>query len=262
MKKILCVGRGYVGKALAKYADFSVISHQAFLENPDSLLGFDSVVNTAGITGHRKCDEAGYDATIEANVAFASYLQGEVIKRKKNFIQLSTIGISKAQVAPNVQYAHRQYRTGFNPEPPFYVNEHMPIYPHNLYVASKILNEQVISKRKYCILRLPWVLVEGVFESRAKHWDAVQDTWCSILRIQTLVEAVKCASQGVIGTYHLSDAHVYFPEFINELLGKQLPIRTDFPENMTAAVPVSTAKLINGGNEALTAGSKKDYGRD
>ena len=233
MKKTLCIGRGYIGKALSKYEGFTTISHQDFVENPDQINAYNIVVNTAAITGDRKCKEAGYDAVIDANVKFALSMQAEVLKRKKNFIQLSTVGIVETQVAPSLSL--------HDTEPPFYVHEHTFVYPHNLYCASKILNETAIGKRKHLILRLPWVLVEGVFQSRIQHWDSIQDTWCSVLTIETLVKVIQNHSF-LIGTYQIANAHVYFPHFISEQLGKELPIRKSYPTDMTAAVPVSTEK--------------------
>ena len=233
MKKVLCVGRGYVGGALANFEGFDAISHKAFLDNPEVILDYDVLVNTAGVIGHRKCEEAGYDEVIEANVHLPLFMQTEALRYKKDFIHLSTIGIVETQVAPSL--------TVHDTEPPFYAHEHTFIYPHNLYCASKIISDHMLSKRKNLILRLPWVLVADVFESRIENWDSVQDTWCSTLSIELLAKFIQ-QNHGAIGTYHIADAHVYFPAFVSDVLGKHLPIRTDYPSNMTAAVPLDTEK--------------------
>ena len=234
--KILCVGRGYIGTALAEHYGFTAISHQLFLENPELLIDTDAVVNTAGIVGHGKCDEAGYDEVIKANVDFALTLQTETLKRGGHFIQLSTIGISEKQVAPSISRHDSKL--------PFTVREGTFVFPHNLYCASKILNESVVSRRQHTILRLPWVLVGGVFESRLQNWKSVQDTWCSVLGVEHLIKVIKhVAYYKTTGTYHVADRHVYFPEFIKQQLGKHLPIRADYPKNMTAAVPVDTCSI-------------------
>ena len=249
--KILCVGRGYIGKALGKEKDFEAMPHTYFIENPDCVRSFDAIVNTAGIIGDGKCQKADYSDVIEANVEFPRRMQAYVLKHKKQFIHLSTVGISEVQVAPpNSAYG--------NDEPPFYVTEHMPVYPHNLYCASKILSEEAVKKRKNIIFRLPWMFIKGVIEDRIQNWDFIQDTWCSYVTIQTLATAIRHATQGtVIGTYHLSDGHVYFPDFIREKIGQSLPTRTDCPKAMTAAVPVGTVKTFGRVDHPLTGKSKK-----
>ena len=226
--KILCVGRGYLGKALAEFDDFDVISHQTFTKYPDVVSDYNGVVNCAGIVGHRKCDEEGYDPVIEANVKFAVTLQNNCLAHGVHFIQPSTIGISL-----------RQWSTA----PEFLVSESMPIYPHNLYCASKILNEHALNQQNTTILRLPWVVVPGTFESRIQNWKEVQSTICSIIELEDL----RCAllntlRKRAVGVYNIKTTDVYFPDFIKARFGLDLPERETGTNNMTASVPMDTRK--------------------
>ena len=234
MTKILAVGRGYIGKALNHYKEFELISHSKFLEDPGVVLGYEGVVNTAGIIGHRNCDAAGYEAVMKANVAFPLRVQAACLKANVRCIQLTTVGISELQVAPTADIRFR-------------VN--MPVYPHNLYCASKILLEASLRNKLCILLRLPWVVVEGVFRDRIKNWTSVQDTWASVLEVPDLYKSILKLTQPIdddmdrlypknSGLYQLKSYDVYFPDFIKSHLDMELPIRTDYPRDMTAAVPL------------------------
>ena len=221
--KILVIGRGYIGKVLDAYDEFDVVSHNQLLGIPALVEGYDAVVNAAGIVGHRKCNEAGYAAVIEANVKFPITVQAVCAQYGVTFIQLTTVGISRVQVAPTSDICF---------------SLKMPVYPHNLYCASKILLEASLIGKPAIILRLPWVVDKGVFESRVKNWDMVQDTYTSVLEIEDLRKAIFKYPVNS-GVFHLKSYDVYFPDFINKLLSSNLPIRKEYPNDMTAAIPIS-----------------------
>lgn len=223
--KVLVLGRGYIGKALSVYEEFDVVSHSQLLRVPALVDGYDAVVNAAGIIGHRQCEAAGYDAVIAANVEYPLKVQAVCERADILFFQLTTVGISKAQVAPSRDIVFR---------------EGDPVYPHNLYCASKLLLEA--SLKGGIVLRMPWVVATGVFQSRVKNWQAVQDTYTSILTIEDLrtsILALMSESQLCSGLFHLKSADVYFPDFINQLLSLDLPLRKEYPRDMTAAVPIA-----------------------
>ena len=237
--KILVIGRGYVGKALEAYDEFDVISHTVFLTIPAIVEDYDAVVNAAGIVGYQKCNEAGYDAVIEANVKFPITVQAACAEYGAIFFQLTTVGISRVQVAPTSDVS-------------FSVND--PIYPHNLYCASKILLEVSLKREFGFILRMPWVVDKGVFESRVQHWDAVQDTYTSVLEIEDLRASIldlvsnpkrykpiySDAEYPVTsGIQHLKSYDVYFPDFINKLLSSNLPIRRGISKRYDGSDPDS-----------------------
>ena len=237
--KILCIGRGYIGRALAAFDGFEVLSHQEVLSHPERLAAYKGVVNCAGIVGHRKCQDAGYTAVIDANVRLPQHLHQLCQHKNIAFLQLSTVGISKKQVA--LRSTER-------------VSEEMSVYPHNLYCASKLLSEVTLKETACVLFRLPWVVVPGVFESRFKNWDAVQDTHTSLLEISDLAAAILAVVKRfhsycpvAPGVYHLKSRDVYFPEFVAAVLGMELPARQTYPADMTAAVPMETCRAAAAG---------------
>lgn len=235
--KILCIGRGYIGKALSAFEGFDVISHQDFLSNEDVVVDYAGVVNCAGIVGHRNCDTAGYAAVLEANVGFPVKVANRCRASGIRFFQTSTIGMS-------LQQSSR--RKGFS------VDETMPVYPHNLYCASKMLAEQAVAGKQTVILRLPWVVVPGTFESRIHNWTSIQATFCSILELEDLRDILRNACEKrAVGVFHIKSRNVYFPDYIQAHFGLELPLRGEIPTAMTAAVPMDAtlAKrvgLLNG----------------
>ena len=69
MKKVLIVGRGLLGTFLAKHLphDVTLCSHEEWQRLWDCD-DFDVLINCAAIVGQGKCERAGYDAVMEANV--------------------------------------------------------------------------------------------------------------------------------------------------------------------------------------------------
>ena len=235
---ILCVGRGYIGKALSEYDNFEVISHKDFLVKP-LIENYQAVVNCAGITGDGKCTQVGYAETVKANVEFPLKVEEICTMAGVPFIHFTTTGISKKQVAGDLTES---------------LAEDMPVYPHNLYCTSKILCESTLRNRNTVIFRLPWVIAPGVFESRIKNWTAVQDTYTSILEIKDLADIIcKIVEKqktdfhtyypAKVNTFHLKTSDVYFPDFIKNNYGLDLPIRKEYPSSMTAAVPVNNSRI-------------------
>ena len=238
------MGRGYVGKSLGLYNGFDLVSHTDVVDA--DLSEYDAVVNAAGIIGHQRCDEAGYDAVINANVSFPVRLYRSCYSASTPFIQLTTTGISEVQIALSSD-------VGFG------LND--PIYPHNLYCASKVLLESLLSGKKWCfMLRMPWVFIKGVFENRIRGWTHIQDTYTSVLDIDDLVLAIRKVVDSVPtgfqsiysdiqfpsghGTYHVKSRDVYFPEFINGLLDTDLQVKSGHPRDMTAAIPITDNLLL------------------
>ena len=181
---------------------------------------------------------------LAANVGFPVKVANRCRASGIRFFQTSTIGMS-------LQQSSR--RKGFA------VDETMPVYPHNLYCASKMLAEQAVAGKQTVILRLPWVVVPGTFESRINNWTSIQATFCSILEVEDLRDAIRTACEKrAIGLFHLKSADVYFPDYIHAHFGLELPLRGEIPTEMTASVPMNCSRAKRVG--MLKATAKKPSG--
>ena len=229
MKKILIVGRGVVGRNLiAKMLNTDIISHNNVFDLDFSR--YSIIVNCAGIAGAGACEQAGQEAVSQANVDFPIELAQKCEDSHTKFIQLSTVGVYEPQVCPTLN--------GFQ-----LLTEEASVKSHNSYIASKIAMEKALAEYNCYILRLPWLYSLERFKERFSTWSHVQDTYVSIVEVETLANAIHFIKSVYVptGVYNIATCVVYFP-FLANLLGYELPIRTDYPESMSSAVPVSTAK--------------------
>ena len=233
MKKILAVGRGVVGKALSEYhCQIDVVSHIEVF-NTD-LRDYIAIVNCAGLVGDRKCSEASsWREVTGANIdlPLKLYQLAKTQEHGMRFIQLSTTGLYYPQVCPNFKNFEL-------------VDELAPTKPYNPYITSKRQMEAALRARECYILRIPWLTSAELFRERAKHWEYVQDTYTSVITIEALASALEgFVSQEIeFGIYNIASHIIYFPDYINGLLDQFLPKRTNYPETMTAAIPVSVEK--------------------
>ena len=229
MKNILIVGRGVCGRSLKEYMpNADIISHNAVFSSDFSQ--YSVVVNCAGIAGTGVCEQAGHEAVSQANVDFPIKLAEMCDASRIKFIQLSTVGVYAPQVCPTLN--------GFQ-----LLTEEASVKSHNSYIASKIAMEKALAEYPSYVLRLPWLYSLERFKERFSTWSHVQDTYVSIVEVETLANAICFIEKTYvpIGIYNIATCVVYFP-FLAKLLGYNLPIRTDYPESMSSAVPVSTAK--------------------
>lgn len=222
--KITCIGRGTIGKALSLFNGFEVISHTDEID-----MGGDMIVNCAGIVGDAKCDN--YKDVVNANVEHAVALSN--IQRP--IIQFSSAGV----------YAKQYCKTSTDK-----LKEGDPVYPHNLYCASKILMENALAKyANTYILRIPFVEVEGLGE-RYKNYQWVQDGYCSIVTPETIASVIKRILKKHLksGVYNIRSKEVYFPSFVNNYLDTPLEIRYDPPgKSSTANVVLNVDKALETG---------------
>lgn len=232
--KILVVGLGVIGSELASFDDFDGIHHTE-LGSVD-LADYDMVINCAAIAGASKCKDAGYDAVMEANVDFPRRLYSVCKGHGKPMVHLSTSGIYFDQVAGGDE----RYWEG------------SPIQPHNLYCASKIVSESVLMSRAsrhapVFIFRLPWFVHPQRFKDRLKTWSYVQGTYTSIVTGETLSQAcIKIARTKPFwasGIYNVATETVWFPDFFIKMTGETRPVRVDYEEDMTSAVPLDTRRF-------------------
>lgn len=246
--KVLVIGRGTVGSALAEFQGVTAISHKSL--GPDSLDDFDILVNCAGIGGYGRCKAAGHSEVMTANVQLALDLQNYCLSRGVPFVQLSTMGVYAKQVKPLLVYS-------MDGKPDF-ITEDCRVYPHNLYCSSKIIAEQLLAEkivdgRGTYILRMGWLVGTDSFRQRARQFGSVQNTYCGITYPETLIKVlhniVRKSEDSFfkVGIYNLQSKTVWFPLYVKEILGYGLPCRDDYPKDMTSAVPLDTTKIVEVG---------------
>ena len=224
MKNILVYGAGTVGMPLANHPRFEVVARKDY--RPAMLEDASALVNCAGIAGMQACKDAGFDAVMQANVALPIELARQCRIAGIPLIQLSTAGVYRQQTAPyetHGEYAHIGDAT----------------YPHNLYCASKLLMEQQLADRAI-LIRLPWLWDRERFKRLATNWAYIQDTWASYFHIDGLQTAVLFAvdRKHPFGLYQVSSGVCYFPEFVKQLLGRNIDIRQTHAPDMTSAIPI------------------------
>ncbi len=228
--KILAVGRGFVGTALARDVNVDVVSHTDPFKHNANFDGYAAVVNCAGIAGERKCREAAPDDVQIANVHVPTELFYFANEIGAVLFHLSTTGMYRPQTCPVLE--------GFQKP-----NEESRVAPYNAYVKSKLVAEKHLVVCECCyVLRVP--MFEDGVRAKAKDWDSVQDTYLSLTSPTHLLSVIRMflEKRPEFGLYNISEKVVYLPDFIKSL-GIDIPIETQVRETMTSAVPISTQKI-------------------
>ena len=224
---ILVVGAGTIGKPLAKHPYFRIVPRDEF--HPHLLSSVSALVNCAGIVGDAKCKEAGFDEVMKANVDLPMTFAAMCRHADIPLFQPSTTGVYKRQTCEDL-----------NSDTYAIIGEET--YPHNLYCASKLLMEKELEHRAV-VIRLPWFCNIDALRKRAENWKYVQDTWTSYFYTATLQHAVMNLLERRIrtGLFQVSSGIHYFPDYVKEVLGKDLEIRTDHARDMTSAIPIRSS---------------------
>ena len=230
--KLLCIGRGFIGKALAKRENVDVIAHQAFLREYSAISGYDAFINTSGIVGDFKCQHTPYDEVHDANTLLPRRFSMLARHRRAKFFQLSSTGMYIPQACP----IYEGYRRP---------DESSKIKSYNRYVASKVHAEELLmAAGNAFILRTP--LIEDELSKRSEKWEFVQDTYLSLVDMDFIYDVIcRIVKKSVpYGIYNISQKTVYLPDHIYDLTGRKLPLRSKVPETMTSAVPVDITKAV------------------
>lgn len=241
LNKILIIGRGVIGKALAEHLNCDLIPAAEFRLNTTIVRKYDAVVNCAAVVGTGTCDRWGWEHVAKANVAFPKSIQSACRAFNVKDIQISTVGVYRNQVSPQL--------------PEIYVDEDSEVFPHNIYTASKLLMEQMLWHKglgKTIVLRLGFFASDEQWYDRVINWKEVQDTWSSYTTVETLANAIcKAIELNMTGLFNITSGEMYLPQFIDELRERmqhklhpvpEMTIRKEYPSNMTSAVPVSSEK--------------------
>ena len=210
---LFIIGSGFIGSELkSRLQNAKLYSHNCNYVQDAAMYRPDLIINAAGITGKKKCDAAGREATFKANVEFATRV---------------------AETASDLGTKSLLFSTGA-----VYANPHSTpkreceaVDPRNLYVESKIEMEQ--QREKYVldtiIFRLPVIIGSGYYEgdylNRIRKWSWVQSCYISILYIDTLVKAIKHILENkCTGIFNIADYEFhYLPEFVKKMY-KKLPV--------------------------------------
>lgn len=239
MRKILCVGRGYVATALERDPRVDVVSRSDPFVYDFDFSPYAAIINCAGIVGDRKCSESKWQNVRLANVVLPHRLLQLSEAKGLKFIQPSTVGVYIPQTCE--EFKGFELRT-----------ETDNVEAYNAYVKSKLEMEEILQREGDCyIFRMAWFGDAEMFKDRVKNWDYIQDTYTSICQPESLLLAIKSVVDKDIdfGLYNISSMIIYFPDYISKLLGRVIPRRTDYPETMTSSVPVTAAKALSAGIE-------------
>lgn len=231
MAKILIIGMGYIGMALAENdARFAIVSHDTFEHT--RLDTYEAVVNAAAIAGQTKCEAVDYGEVRKANVDFPIYVEKRCFHQGLKCIQFSTVAVYERKSVPMADV--KENRGNYEKQ-----SEESPVFAHNAYICSKL--EMELSLTSSYILRI------GYFKpsllARIKNYKYVQDTWCSILTTTDLKQAILDITDYDIPqhVYNLKSHDVYLPDFVASHY-KPLPIRYETEAGMSPAIPISNAK--------------------
>lgn len=242
MKRILVIGRGTIGKALAEHdPDYHLASVGDFRSCKYVAGNWLGVVNAAGIVGAGACYKHSWQEVMKANVELPMKIKKACDYFNVPSVMLSSIGIYKRQVSENADW---------------YDHEFSEVYPHNPYVASKLLMEHVIASggsglKSTSIFRIPFFDDTEQWYNRVVNWKEVQSTHTSMVSVETLSKAIKKVFQAahkLNGLYNIATEVRYLPHFIDVLRMRtsdkdveipQLHHRSEYPPDMTAAIPVS-----------------------
>lgn len=246
--KILVVGRGVIGKALAAYdTDYHLGSSEDYLAGKFLISDWAGVVNAAGVVGEGSCRRHSWYHVVKANVELPLKIKKACEYFNVPNIQLSTVGIYQRQ-------------TSLVPDK--FDDEDAPVFPYNAYTASKLLMEQLISRGGIgtsTIFRLAFFEDHEQWYHRVLNWKEVQNTYTNFTTVAVLSKAIKNVlgrAHTLNGVYNIAADVQYLPHFIDQLRQKmsyklhQIPkmrIREEHPHDMTSVAPISTEKAMRKG---------------
>ena len=194
------VGDGLVASIFKNLSDFEVVHRDGW--NP---IRWDGLVNCAAQSSRIACENVPFLDVLKANTILPVEMY-EATRNRENpvpFIQFSTSAL----------YKHP-------PHPDTPLDEHSEIYPLHSYGASKMLMEQMLSSSESYIFRIPRVVTDnghpGDFKNHIANWTHVEDRNVSIVRGDTIVEAVRSVLTGDAppGIYNIATEIVNLPEIV------------------------------------------------
>ena len=178
-KKKIIIGAGHCGQGLAKIFEkrgepYRLIHHTDSFE--EHIKGDTSlVINAAGIGGVKKCEMASESEVLDAHV----HLPYELAEMAKTWA-VPCVLISTGSVYAKPDGVLK--------------TEGDQLYPHNLYVESKIKMEQHCQHSEAIIFRLTNLIGDGShpndYKNRMKSWSHVVDTWVATLRLEFFAQVL------------------------------------------------------------------------
>ncbi|MDE0087027.1 MAG: NAD(P)-dependent oxidoreductase [Candidatus Poribacteria bacterium] len=231
---ILIIGQGFIGSSIAAFMTGKarkLVSHTDDWRTLIATLSPSLVVNAAGIVGQKKCNAAGWDATLAANVDFAREVAETALNYKSQCLLFSTGAV----------YA----KPNSTPKP-----EHAELSKiDNPYVQSKIQMEVAVKDMDVIVFRIPSVVGAGYHKwdylNRIRECMWVEDCYTSLLGMSTLYQAIGHVNQHkVSGIFNIADpGFVHIPSYVKQHY-KELPVRQDdqMPENYALAHILDTTK--------------------
>ena len=212
---ILIIGSGFVGSGLASHmlpSEHKLMRHNDQWAQIIELERPELVVNAAAITGQSNCHATSWDNVKRSNIDLPAQIAQTALEYGSQCLLLSTGAVYARPIS--------------TPKP-----EHAKLSRQmNLYVQSKILMEQKVSKMDVVIFRIPSVYDAGYHKwdylNRIRESTWVQDCYTSLLGMRTLFNAVKNIKQHV-GIYNIADEGiVHLPSYVKSKY-KELPILED-----------------------------------
>ena len=181
MNRYLVVGRGLIGKELARNNQFELISHTNFYDLPDERV-YNGYVCTAALSSERSCQSVSWDEVVRANVTLPLDLVQRARYNRASVVLFSTSGV---------------YRR------PGVAQEIDDVETYNRYTASKLMMEHAVLSTKYTkcyMFRIPFVCLYTDYHldmlGRVRQWTKCEDVDTSIVYHQELMESVLCALKG------------------------------------------------------------------
>ena len=226
MKRVLIVGRGLLGTFLASRLahDITLCSHEEW-QHLWECDNFDVVINCAAIVGQGKCEKAGYDAVMKANVYLPEAICHAVWTRDKYAILFSTEGVYRERLCSRER-----------------TPENAPLAAPNLYVASKILMEAQCNRsslNRSVIFRLGRLHLStehpNDFLNIIGKWKFVADRHQALLTPPRLLSALEfCIANKTKGLYNLADRDIIdLPAFVNKHGHQEFEIQSNLSPSMT-----------------------------
>lgn len=232
---IVVIGAGLVGTSLQDYPNVqlfqsSIWDNFTISEQSKILKNTELFINATAIAGTIKCAEAGYNQVIDINVTKSLAYVQQLALYQIPVVLLSTTAVYARTTCPKSLYDKPERLELWS------IND--PVYPHNLYCASKILMEQTI--KNALIVRIPWVFRNNHLPEYTKKWSVVQDTYTSYIDPKRLYTCLSKLINAPKGLYQCHTDIVYLPNIL-----PSLPIRTDIPIGMSAAVPIQESSIFS-----------------
>ena len=207
MNKYGVVGAGLVGSLFEGLDDFEVVHHDEWLP----MRWERGLVNCAAQSSRIACEQKHFSDVLQANVYLPQKMYESTLNFKGDvpFVQFSTTAIYKHPKNPDTV-----------------LDEDAAIYPLHSYGASKILMEDILADKECYIFRIPRVITDNGHPNDFGHhitrWTEVEDRHCSIVRGETIVNAVMAALENPNsppGIYNIATEVIHLPSFIKENYG-------------------------------------------